>query len=237
MLSQGRQSTVQEYLEQWMNHVDVIKLVKANIAPDEGIAEKLAGAGNAVNATHRQEATERYFAVAFLLGSDCVRFGKLIEDLENSHLHGQNNYPKTVQDAYTLLVNWKQDPRNMVCMSGMGGDGVVFTNNAAELDDSGTTLATSGGKKGHNKNHITCFKCQEKGHYADSCPNDATKNDDSNDANLLIAGLRKASLTSLCSHSAKTPSTMARSRIRGYCWTTNQLLMYFVIQNFYPTSA
>jgi hypothetical protein len=56
----------------------------------------------------------------------------LIEDLKNSHLQGQNNYPKTVQDAYTLLVNWKQDPRNMVRMSGAGGDGVVFANNGTE---------------------------------------------------------------------------------------------------------
>jgi Zinc knuckle len=133
------------------------------------------------------EATEQYFAVAFLLSSDRVRFRKLIEDLETSHLQGQNNYPKTVQDAYTLLVNWKQDPRNMVQMSGMGGDGVVFTNNVVEPDESGTTLATMGGKKGRNKNQITCFKCQVKGHYADSCPNDGTKNDESDASNLLIA--------------------------------------------------
>jgi hypothetical protein len=191
LLNQGRQSTVLEYLEQWMNHVDVIKLVNANIAPDEGIAAEIAGPGVQVNATHRLEATERYFAVAFLLGSDRVRFGKLIEDLENSHLQGQNNYPKTVQDAYTLLVNWKQDPRNMVRMSGMGGDGVVFTDSGVKGDTPGTNLVTIGGKKGRNKEHITCFKCQGKGHYADACPNDATKSDDADAANLLIAGVEE----------------------------------------------
>jgi Zinc knuckle len=172
-----------------MNHVDVIKLVEANIAPDEGIAKEIAGAGNAVTVLHQTEATERYFAVAFLLGSDRVRFGKLIEDLENSHLQGQNNYPKTVQDAYTLLVNWKQDPRNMVRMGGMGGDGVVFTNSGIESENSGTNLATTGGTKGRNKDHITCFKCQEKGHYADSCPNDVAKDDGEDAANLLISGV------------------------------------------------
>jgi hypothetical protein len=168
-----------------MNHVDVIKLVEANIGPDEGIAKELAGAGNTVTAAHRTDAFERYFAVAFLLGSDHVRYGKLIEDLENSHLQGQNNYPKTVQDAYTLLVNWKQDPRNMVRMGGVGGDGVVFTNNDMESEESGTNLATTGGKKGRNKEHITCFKCHEKGHYE----NGVEKNDNSDAANLLIAGI------------------------------------------------
>jgi hypothetical protein len=83
----------------------VLKLVAANIAPNEGIAKEIASAGNQVMADHRLEATEQYYRVAFLLGSNRVRYGKLIEDLENSHLKGQNNYPKTVQDAYTLLVN------------------------------------------------------------------------------------------------------------------------------------
>jgi hypothetical protein len=123
------------------------------------------------------------------LGSDRNRYGKLIEDLENSYLQGNNNYPKKVQDAYTLLVNWKQDPRNMVRMGGMWGDGVVFNNNGTESENSGTTLVTGGAWKGHNKDHITCFKCHEKGHYADSCPNDTTKDVDADAANLLIAGV------------------------------------------------
>jgi Zinc knuckle len=36
----------------------------------------------------------------------------------------------------------------------------------------------------------TCFKCQEKGHYADACPNDG-KNGESGAANLLIAGVKE----------------------------------------------
>jgi hypothetical protein len=79
---------VQEYLEQWLNLVDVIKLVEAKIAPDDGITKELTGPGNAVTAAHWVEETERYFAVPFLLGSDRVRYGKLIEDLESSHLQG-----------------------------------------------------------------------------------------------------------------------------------------------------
>jgi hypothetical protein len=133
--------------------------MEANIAPDEGIAKVIAGAGNTVTADHRLEAVERYYAVAFLLGSDHVRYRKLIEDLENAYLQGQNNYPKRVQDVYTLLVNWNQDLRNMVRVSGAGGDGVVFTNNAVESEESRTTLATIGGKKGRNMDHFTCFKC------------------------------------------------------------------------------
>jgi hypothetical protein len=73
-----------------MNIVDVLKMVGATIAPDEGLVNEIA-AGNPITPAHRVEATERYFAVSFLLGSDRNRYGKLIEDLENSHLQGHNN--------------------------------------------------------------------------------------------------------------------------------------------------
>jgi hypothetical protein len=79
---------------------------------------------------------------------------------------------------------------------------VVFTNNTVETDESGTTLATTGGTKGRNKEHITSFKCQEKGHYADTCPNDG-KNDESDAANLFIAGVKRESSMNSYSHSGR----------------------------------
>ena len=56
----------------------------------------------------------RYLAVAFLLGADRSRYGRLIEDLENDFLQGRNNFPTTLTGAYSLLTNWKQDPRNLM---------------------------------------------------------------------------------------------------------------------------
>jgi hypothetical protein len=75
----------------------------------------------------------------------------------------------------------------MVRMGGMGGDGVVFTSNGTETKESGTNLAATGGRKGRNKYHITSFKCHEKGCYTDACPNNATKDDNNEAVNLLIA--------------------------------------------------
>ncbi len=54
-------------------------------------------------------ARDAYLACAFLLGSDCNRDGKLIEDLENDFIQGQDRYPKTVTSAYNSLVHWKQN--------------------------------------------------------------------------------------------------------------------------------
>jgi hypothetical protein len=58
-----------------------------------------------------RRAKERYLAVAFVLGSDRVRYGRLIEDLENSFIQGNDKYPTEVTEAYNLLLHWKQDPR------------------------------------------------------------------------------------------------------------------------------
>ena len=41
-------------------------------------------------------------AIAFLLGCDRARYGKLIEDLKNDFLQGRNKYPMTVVAATTL---------------------------------------------------------------------------------------------------------------------------------------
>ena len=44
-------------------------------------------------------------AVAFLLGCDRSRYGRLIEDLENDFLQGNDHYPSTVAGVNNLLTN------------------------------------------------------------------------------------------------------------------------------------
>ena len=115
--SQGKLTT-QMYHEQFQNLVEVIETIKGNIGVDPGIellvaTELKKNVGLLTNA-EKKDAQDRYLAVAFLLGSDRSRYGKLIENLENEFLQGRNNYPKTVTSAYNLLINWKQDPRNLL---------------------------------------------------------------------------------------------------------------------------
>ena len=62
-------------------------------------------------------------------GSIRVRFGRYLEDLENDFTQGVDRYPKSRVDAHHVLANWKQDPQNLVRLSG-GNNGVQFTNMA-----------------------------------------------------------------------------------------------------------
>jgi hypothetical protein len=50
--------------------------------------------------------------MALFLGADRARYGRLIESTEHAFLQKKDLYPKTVQDAYSLLTNYKENPRN-----------------------------------------------------------------------------------------------------------------------------
>ena len=93
--------------------------IGAGIGDDDTITKQvLRSQGiNIDDATEAQEEAaeiqgiEWYLVLAFLMGSDRSRFGHLLEKLENDFTAGHDNYPKTLTDAYNMLLEWKNDPR------------------------------------------------------------------------------------------------------------------------------
>jgi len=183
--NQGKDSA-QDYHTQFQNTVDVIEHCGGQIGNDPGIVAAVArDLGHTDLSTIdpaeyskvTKLAKERYLAVGFLLGADKSRFGKLIEDLENDFTQKQDKWPKDLNAAYHLLVNWKQDIRNMVRLTAhAANDGINFHQNG---EASGTALTTNGAKKevktggekaAKDKSRIRCFECNEYGHYSSECP-------------------------------------------------------------------
>ena len=163
--------------------VGLHEAVLTEVAAEEGI--DLNTITNAQRDTITKKAKDRYLAMCFILGADRTRYGRLIENMENSFLQGQDTYPKTVNNAYNLIANWKQDPRNLMRAIGSINDGITFTT-TTEANDDATTLTTSSsigkGDKGKNKgkqskSHIKCFKCNTMGHYSNECPNEEITSD------------------------------------------------------------
>jgi hypothetical protein len=93
----------------------VVSDIGGSIGGNPGISDKMATQlsknTNALTKAEIAMAQEEYTATAFLLGADRSQFGKLLDKLQNDYLQGYSDcYPKTVTDAYNLLINEKQDP-------------------------------------------------------------------------------------------------------------------------------
>ena len=91
----------------------------------------------------KKEAKEAYMAMSLISGANRIKYGRLIEELENSYLKGnKNEYPKTVTDAYNLLLNYKNDPRNHLGGNSSSGDG-TFSFKILDEENFGVSLNTN----------------------------------------------------------------------------------------------
>ena len=57
--------------------------------------------------TVKQKAQDEYMGIALILKSDPKRYGQLVRNIQNDHTRGLGGYPKTLTDAYDILVNYK----------------------------------------------------------------------------------------------------------------------------------
>ena len=130
-------------------------------------------------------ATNRYLAVAFLLGADKMRYGTLIEEIENEYLRNKGSsstagtYPTSIAESYDYLCNYKRDPKNLTRLLGQtsGGNnlntGVAFVQDGAQDDDNISsqeqTFTTNGGGGGANNRKKICRRCGTDGHTSIEC--------------------------------------------------------------------
>jgi hypothetical protein len=149
---------------------NVIKLSGGNIGDDHGIKAMIFGTRNKATMTPVKKKTlsedveQQIVATAFILCADCLRFGKLIEHMENSYHQGNNKYPAMiVSAAYHLLSNWKQDPRHG--LREVGGGEISFVNDydkKGKAEDKKTSLVTDARKRYTMQTSATTNELQMK---------------------------------------------------------------------------
>jgi hypothetical protein len=169
--------TNHEYLQCFQNLVDVATAYSGQLH-DQAIVditterlhpgisyETLNAAQKAIVQT---ASSELYLATMFIYQSDRRLYGKLSEDLENSFIKGNADYPDNLVSAYHLINEYKcWQPKSAAPDS----SGVAFAQkNSKGKDDQSKNKEDSWQKK------ATCHHCGELGHIRPNRP--ALKDDE-----------------------------------------------------------
>jgi hypothetical protein len=192
-LIQGKHRSNQEYYDEFNSMIQTAEESGVTIGPHPaGITECLAAIAIDIDVPSAAErlasirlATQRYLSVAFLLGADRVRYGTLIEEIENEFLQNKGmpssagTYPTTVAEAYDYLCNYKKDPKNLSRLLGQNvgsspNTGVSFTQDGSQDDErhgnQEQVFTTHGGPgPGKTKQKICCRRCGVDGHNSIDC--------------------------------------------------------------------
>ena len=84
---------------------------------------------------------ERYLSITYLMGLDCRRYVKVLEDLYNDFILRVSNYPKTDINVYDLSNNYKMQSRNYAGILGKlpSNNSILFTNVASDREQALTS--------------------------------------------------------------------------------------------------
>ena len=106
-----------------------------------------------------EDGTKRFQAMYLILYPESDQYSGIWSNLKNMNLLGTENYPKTTTDAYNVLCCYNQPapPRQ-----------VHVPPAAVTFIQSGDTEKnkTTPGNNGISFMEVTCYRCQETGHYA-----------------------------------------------------------------------
>lgn len=111
-VAQGRHMPLHEYMSRFRTQLDVLKFMGGEICLHPGMVkdelEKLNAGANPSDA-HQEAAShrarERFKAALFLAGSNQQRYGRLVQELANDYKKGRDMYPKSLTDAYELMLH------------------------------------------------------------------------------------------------------------------------------------
>jgi hypothetical protein len=97
-INQGPREPVTNYYRRFFSTTEVIEQQWGKFYP-----EKLAVSASDAD---KKVTRDKYLSMIFLAGADKARFGMLIEDLNNSSLAGNDQYPVSLDGTLTLLSHY-----------------------------------------------------------------------------------------------------------------------------------
>jgi hypothetical protein len=176
---QQQGQSASDYLETLRGWADTIEYHGGTVAENFTLIAEKDDSGKARTDEERKAlARDRTLAIMFIRRADPTRYGTLIAELSNQYAMGKDEYPKDVSSAYSLLVNYKT-PTNARAHDRTNERTAAATTNARVVTE-GTAVtfaqkaALKPGTNGIVHDDVTCYNCQDKGHYANDCPVEKT---------------------------------------------------------------
>ena len=136
--------------------------------------------GSTIDAATREAIAiqkEEFLAMCFFIRADERRYGDLQEDLKKGVFRGRDEYPKTVSDAYQLLLrtsrqlgyqgSGRRNTGNRFRGNGSNTNPVILVQNANTSENASEPVP---GNDGILHADILCYACRTMGHYAGNCP-------------------------------------------------------------------
>jgi len=149
---------------------------------EEGLDPDDADMQAIVKDLYKDRAKQRFLAIQFLNGGNALRYGQLVNDLENSYARGHDDYPKTVDEAYRMMANYRTLQKGP-SVSQYNRRGRGFQGNGNPRSGLSFMQQNQSGRNGYSSNnqsakgrdgffhpYVQCYACGKKGHYANQCP-------------------------------------------------------------------
>jgi hypothetical protein len=176
---QSEHESVAVYLENFRARYEVFEHYGGSIG--QHIASLKAVPGDKLMDKERLAISrEKTLAHMFLRHSDPKRFDLLLTDLDNHYSRGNNQFPVTLQAAYTMLAEYKTpktipNRRQFIPDPTSSTSGTASTQTTKEKTDQsstndGMTFTQTTNAATTPLSTVKCYKCNKHGHYANHCP-------------------------------------------------------------------
>ena len=184
-MKQGKEESCDSFQRRQVTSFQTLELAGGrNILSNTKIIEAV----DLDNPTKEEIAAEeqKFLAMHTVKRSDPVRFGKLLESLQDGTNKGRDEYPKTNSEALDLLLR-DSGATNTISRSGRGnhrggrgrGNGnFTFTQVAGRgkrNEQSSNSTTAIPGDDGRLHADVQCYGCNSFGHYRGNCPTEQGK--------------------------------------------------------------